>query len=220
VWFLRVPGLRKGRGFRMLSGMRVIAVTGGIATGKSAFCAAVRLMAPETAFFDADESVARLYRDAEVLAELRNAFGDRALGPDGSADRPFLRGVAFGDEGARRRLEAIFHPRVRRDCLAMREIAAKSSAAPLFLADIPVLFESGFDFGAEAVVVVACPPTTQSRRLRRRNGFDDSMVRQVLAAQLPIAEKIRRADLVVWNNGPPETLRRQTRCLLQSLIHG
>jgi len=215
-----IAGLRGPVAWGMFPGVRVIAVTGGIATGKSMFCAVVRCLEPGAVVFDADESVARLYGDGAVRAELREAFGARALLPDGSADRAFLRGLAFEDGGALRRLEEIFHPRVRRDCLASREMAATSSASPLFLADIPVLFESGFDFGAEAVVVVACPPATQARRVRRRNGYDDSMVRQVLAAQLPIAEKIRRADWVVWNNGPPEILRRQTQCLLQSLIPG
>ncbi len=203
-----------------IAGMRVIAVTGGIATGKSMFCSAVRSLEPGTVLFDADESVARLYGDAEVRGELCEAFGTRALGGGGVPDRSFLRGLAFGDDGSRRKLEAIFHPRVWRDCLASRAMAAKSGASPLFLADIPVLFESGLDFDAQAVVVVACPPATQAHRLRQRNGFDDSMVRQALAAQLPIAEKIRRADLLVWNNGPPEVLRRQTQRLLQSLISG
>jgi len=182
------------------------------------FCAVVRELMPAVVVFDADESVAQLYGREEVREELREAFGACAFGAEGEPDRGYLRELAFGDEGARRRLEAIFHPRVRRDCLARLGIAAKSGAAPLFVADIPLLYESGIDIGAEAVVVVACPPATQAHRLRRRNGFDESMVRRVLAAQLPIAEKIRRSDWVVWNNGPPEVLHRQTRRLLQSLI--
>lgn len=197
--------------------MRAIAVTGGIATGKSVFCEAVVSLEPTVVVFDADEAVARLYGEAEVRREIRDAFGEEAFRSDGEPDRGFLRELAFGEEMARRRLEEIFHPRVRRDCLARREIAAKSGAAPLFVADIPLLFESGIDFGAEAVVVVACPPATQAHRLRCRNGFDDGMVSRVLAAQLPIAEKMRRGDWVVWNNGPPEILHRQVRRLLQSL---
>jgi len=197
--------------------MRVIAVTGGIATGKSIFCEAVCSLEPAAEVFDADEVVARLYAETEVRREIRDVFGDRAFRSDGEADRGYLRRLAFGEEGARRRLEEIFHPRVKRDCLARCEIAAKSGAAPLFVADIPLLFESGFDFGAEAVVVVACPPATQAHRLRCRNGFGNAMVRRVLAAQLPIAEKIRRGDWVVWNNGPPGILHRQARRLLQLL---
>jgi dephospho-CoA kinase len=199
--------------------MLTLAVTGGIATGKSSFCELVCAIEPRTVVFDADRSVARLYGEAAVREEIRAAFGAPALGPDGAPDREFLRARVFSDAASRRQLEAILHPRVRRDCLASRDRAAKSTSSPLFLADIPLLFESAGDYAQDMVVVVAASPLTQAHRLRRRNGFEDDLIRAVLAAQLPIAEKIRRADKVVWNNGTREALRRQTGRLLSSLTH-
>jgi len=199
--------------------MLTVAVTGGIATGKSSFCDLVCSLEPRTVVFDADQSVARLHGDAGVRKEIGAAFGTSSLGPDGAPDRDFLRGKVFSDPPARRRLEAILHPRVLRDCLASRDRAAKSTTSPLFLADVPLLFESEGDYGQDMVVVVAASPPTQALRLRRRNGFEEDLTRAVLAAQMPIAEKIRRADMVVWNNGTREALRRQTERFLSSLTH-
>jgi len=199
--------------------MRTVAVTGGIATGKSSFCELVCSLEPGTVIFDADQAVARLYADPGVRGEIGDAFGAPALGPDGAPDREFLRDKVFSDPAARRQLEQILHPRVLRECLATRDRAAKSTTSPLFLADIPLFYESGRDFGQEMVVVVAATPSTQALRLRRRNGFDQPLIQAVLSAQLPIVEKIRRADLVVWNNGSLGALQRQTARILSSLIH-
>jgi dephospho-CoA kinase len=198
--------------------MHTVAVTGGIATGKSLFCELICSAEPRTVVFDADAAVGRLFADAAVRGEIRAAFGPQSLGPDGGPDRRFLRERVFANPAERRRLEEILHPRVRRECLATRQRAAKSTSSPLFLADIPLFYESGGDFGQEMVVAVAATPFTQAQRLRRRNGFRESLIQAVLAAQLPIAEKIRRADVVVWNNGSREVLQRQTARILSRLI--
>jgi len=199
--------------------MRTVAVTGGIATGKSLFCELVCSLEPRTVVFDADAAVGRLFGDELVRAEIRAAFGAGAMGADGGPERRFLRELVFADPARRRQLEEILHPRVRRECLATRDRAATSSASPLFLADIPLFYESGGDFGQEMVVAVAAAPSTQVLRLRRRNGFRESLIQAVLAAQLPIADKIRLADVVVWNNGSREALHRQVARLLSRLIH-
>ncbi len=198
--------------------MFVLAVTGGIATGKSSFCRAVLRLEPRTVVFDADACVRALYGNPDIRAALRETFGPAILRPDGSPDRDALRALAFADPAARRELERILHPAVRRECLASRDRAATLGASPLFLADIPLLFENGADFGQQRSVVVATTPATQAQRLRRRSGFDDTLVEAILAAQLPVAEKIRRADHVVWNEGPPAALHWQVRLLLSSLI--
>ena len=102
------------------------------------------------------------------------------------------------------------HPRVREECLASRDRAGKEGCV-LFVADVPLLFEKGFDFGQELSLLVTTTRSTQIRRLKSRNGFDDSLVESILAAQLPLEEKLRRADIVFWNEGPPEVLRSQVR---------
>ena len=87
----------------------------------------------------------------------------------------------------------------------------------MFIADVPLLFESGFDFGYESSLLVATTRETQLERLKSRNGYDDPLAEAMLNAQLPIEEKVERADLVFWNEGPEQVLRRQIIRFLQTL---
>jgi hypothetical protein len=100
------------------SSMRVMALTGGIASGKSTVCRGLREFLPSVVIFDCDTAVHRLLEaDPEVAAIVLETFGDQALDGNGRIDRHFLRGRVFADEAARLRLEAILHPRVKQECL-------------------------------------------------------------------------------------------------------
>ncbi len=196
--------------------MHVMALTGGIASGKSTVCRLLEEHLPGLVIFDSDATVRRLLEgDAAVLGEISREFGREAVTAEGAADRAFLRRAVFGDAAARRRLEAILHPRVRKECLDLSGRHA-SNGGRIFIADIPLFFETGFDFGQSEVIVVACSRHTQIERLKARNGFDDAMIESMLAAQLPGEEKIRRADLVFWNEGPPGILKAQILRFCQS----
>jgi transcription termination factor Rho len=202
----------------MLHPMRVMALTGGIASGKSTVCRLLREYLPSLVIFDCDAAVHRLLESVpEVAALIAEAFGDGALDESGRIDRHFLRGRVFADEAARARLEAILHPRVRQECLDSLENAAMSGAE-CFIADVPLFFEKGFDFGQNQVLVVASSRSTQIQRLRARGGFDDALMDAILAAQLPVQEKMSRADVVFWNEGPPAVLRSQIRRFCQSIL--
>jgi transcription termination factor Rho len=195
----------------MISAMRVTALTGGIAAGKSTVIRLIQEWIPAAVVFDCDECVRRLLaEDPEIAAQVREDFGSAALDRDGRVDRNFLRGRVFADDAARLRLEGLLHPRVREECLASRDAAAMGGAT-LFLADVPLLFEKGFDFGQEQVIVVASSRATQIRRLKSRSGLDDRLIDSILAAQLPAADKIHAADIVFWNEGPPAVLKAQVR---------
>ena len=196
--------------------MHVMALTGGIASGKSTVCRLLREWLPTVAIFDCDEVVHRLLEsDDEVAAIIAESFGGDALDARGRIDRHFLRGRVFADDAARLRLEAILHPRVRQECLDSLELAAKRGAE-LFVADVPLFFEKGFDFGQTQVLVVASSRSTQIQRLKARSGFDDLLIESILAAQLPVQEKMSRADVVFWNEGPPALLRSQVRRFAQA----
>jgi transcription termination factor Rho len=202
----------------MLHPMRVMALTGGIASGKSTVCRLLREYLPSLEIFDCDTAVHRLLESVpEVAALIAEAFGDGALDESGRIDRHFLRGRVFADEAARARLEAILHPRVRQECLDSLENAAMNGAE-CFVADVPLFFEKGFDFGQNQVLVVASSRSTQIQRLRARGGFDDALMDAILAAQLPVQEKMSRADIVFWNEGPPAVLRSQIRRFCQSIL--
>ena len=193
---------------------RVIALTGGVASGKSTACAIFRELCPDLVLFEADASVHQLLAsDLEVEKAVVDRFGPACRAAEGGIDRAELRGQVFGDELARRDLERILHPRVREECLESLARARKIPVS-LFLADIPLLFENDFDFGQETSLLIAVGRETQLKRLRDRNGFDDDLARSILDAQMPTADKMLRADVVFWNEACPELLRSQVRRFL------
>jgi len=194
-----------------------MALTGGIASGKSTVCRFLREFMPSIVIFDCDTAVHRMLEgDEEVASIIRDAFGDSALDAHGRIDRHFLRGKVFADTNARLQLESILHPRVRQECLDSRK-SAEQSGADFFLADVPLFFEKGFNYGQEQVLVVASSRDTQIQRLKGRSVFDENLIEAILSAQLPVHEKIAMADIVFWNEGPSSVLRSQIRRFVHSL---
>ncbi|MGL4400031.1 MAG: dephospho-CoA kinase, partial [Luteolibacter sp.] len=198
--------------------MKIIALTGGIASGKSTVCRLLGEWLPSVVIFDCDAAVHRILdSDPGVAARVADVFGGEVLDVAGRINRQILRDRVFFDEAARLKLEGILHPQVRQECLDSLAQAAKSGA-DLFVADVPLLFERGFDFGQTQVVVVASSRSTQIQRLKARSGFDDQLIGSILAAQLPLQEKISRADVVFWNDGPQAVLRFQVRRFSQAYL--
>ena len=191
--------------------MQILVLTGGIACGKSTVCGLIREFLPDTVIFDCDAAVgALLDSDDRVAGEILGTFGPEAVSSEGRVNRDFLREQVFANEAERAKLEGILHPRVMEECLASRDGAAKQGA-DLFIADVPLFFEKGLDIGQQSVLVVATSRDTQVQRLKARGGFDDSLIDSMIAAQLPVSDKMSRADVVFWNEGEPETLRRQVQ---------
>ncbi len=198
--------------------MQVMALTGGIASGKSTVCRLLREYLPAIEIFDCDASVHSLLEtDEEVISLVSAEFGTGVLASAGGIDRESLRDRAFANDADRIRLEAILHPRVREECLDSLDRAAKRGAE-LFVADVPLLFEKGFDFGQTRVLVVATSRSTQVQRLKARGGLDDLLIESILSAQLPVQEKVSRADIVFWNEGPPAVVRSQVRRFILSIF--
>jgi len=195
--------------------MKVCALTGGIATGKSTAVEMLRHLDPNIIFFDADQSVQRFLEKENVITEIVSIFGVKVQHGDGSLNRSELREIVFGFPERRKLLEGVLHPKVRKECLEKRDLYAKDPSATLFVADIPLLFESGFDFDQELNLVVAVSETTQRSRLKDRNHFGDRMISSILEAQLPIMEKVALGDVVFWNEGCPSILEKQLMRFLQ-----
>lgn len=211
----RVLILRFAFPVRSFEVTRILALTGGIASGKSTAMDMFAAACPGLVSFKADDSVRRLLAaDAEVIGGVRGIFGEAALGANGAVDRAYLRARIFEDSALRVSLESLLHPRVREECLELRDRACKV-AAPLFLAEVPLLFEGGFHFGQDLNLLVAVSPDTQVNRLRARNGFDAGMAGRILEAQWPMNDKLSRADVVFWNEGPESCLSSQIHRFLQ-----
>jgi dephospho-CoA kinase len=198
--------------------VRLVGLTGGIATGKTTFAEALR--ARGVPVVDADALArAAVAAGTPALAEIARAFGPAVLAADGSLDRKAMAALVFADPAARRRLEAITHPAVRR---AMAEETARLAARghPLAFYDTPLLYEVGLDRQLDSVVVVWAPPDAQRARLAARDGLAPADAEARLAAQLPVDEKAARADFVVENVGAPAELGPKADRLLADLRAG
>jgi dephospho-CoA kinase len=171
-----------------------VALTGGIATGKS-YCLA-RFASLGVPVIDADQ----LARDAvapgsRALEEVATRFGATIIRPDGSLDRASLGRIVFTDRAARADLEAIVHPEVYRRISEW--LATLPPRTRVAIADIPLLFETGHTHDFDRVVVVACDPREQLRRIIARDGLSERDARARLDSQWPIEEKEARADYVI-----------------------
>lgn len=182
--------------------MHVIALTGGIASGKTTVLSALaRLGAPVA---DADQiSRALTAPGGEALPMIKEAFGKDVFCEDGTLDRKALAALIFPDAMARRRLEAIIHPMV---ALALsRELSALARSGQLAaVVDIPLLYESGMESMADEVWCVYVPKREQVRRLRLRDGLTEKQALLRIGSQMDPREKCRRADHVIRTDGMPE----------------
>ena len=192
--------------------MPAIGITGGISTGKSTFCDCLREIIPAAKFFDADVAARSLSKLPEVKQEILGQFGREVFSPEGDLNRAKLRAIVFTNATKRRSLEQILHPRIRRQWMAQAE--RHRNSPDFFFADIPLLYETGGETLCERVVVVACSHKVQLGRLVKRISMKGSDAERMINSQMPLEEKIKRADHVVWNNGDRATLMEQARSLV------
>lgn len=192
--------------------MPVIGITGGISTGKTTFSDCLRKLIPTATFFDADQVAHDLTaNDTEVRELIRREFGSAIFSENGDLNRAQLRSIVFVDADKKRALEQILHPRIRRQW--SHEAKRRGNSTDLFFADIPLLYETNGETLCDSVVVVACSSKLQLERLTARTGLDPSEAEQMIHSQMLLTEKIRRADHVVWNNGPQAALAAQAGLL-------
>jgi len=192
--------------------MPAIGITGGISTGKSTFCECVRGTLSTAKLFNADQAAHALVEFPEVQQEIRAEFGSGVFSRDGDLNREKLRAIIFGDAIKRCALERILHPRIRRQWRA--EAKRHRNSPDFFFADIPLLYETGGETLCDRVVVVACSHQVQVARLAQRMSINDTEAEQMIRSQMPLDEKIARADHVVWNDGSRAALMEQTRFLV------
>lgn len=187
--------------------MPTIAVTGGIATGKTAFRKHLAFQWKTTDIFDADAYVTELIEKSEtVRREIEAAFG-RGIYRQGKLNREQMRSLIFSNAARRNQLENILHPRVQAE---WRERAANSKRREnRLLVEIPLLYETGGSPFCDFVVVVACPLATQVRRITTSRGLEESFAHKIIHTQIAIEEKIRCANEVIWNDGPEYLLQEQ-----------
>ncbi len=203
----------------MREGMNVVALTGGVASGKST----VLKMFMRLGAFGIDCDV--LSREAlrpctSAWWSVVKAFGKDILRRDLEIDRPKLREIVFSDEEKRRTLERIVHPEVRR-MLKERLNAIKTLTAEergvLVVVDVPLLFELGMQSEFERVIVVYASEAVRLRRLLQR-GFSREIAMKIMRAQMPLEEKAKQADFVIYNEDSKEETEKEVRKIFETLM--
>jgi len=178
--------------------MKVCGLTGGVGMGKSTAAQFFRTRGAHVV--DTDELARQLVQPGQpALAEIQAAFGQTIVAPEGRLRRDELARIVFADAAARQKLEAILHPRIGERWLAQIETWRRENRA-LAVVVIPLLFETRAESHFDKIICVACSAATQRKRLLAR-GWTPEQIRQRLAAQWPVEQKISRADFVVWTDG-------------------
>jgi len=185
----------------------IVGVTGGIASGKSTVARAFAALG--VPWVDADDVAREVVEPGEpALAEIAGRYGERVLQADGSLNRRALREIVFADEGERRWLESVTHPRIRQRIVAHLE-RLQAEGAPYVLLVSPLLFESGQSELADRCLVIDVPESLQIARTAARDDVDDAQARAIVAAQMPRSERLARADDVIDNTGSEADLAAQ-----------
>lgn len=183
----------------------LIGLTGGIGSGKSTVAKMFEELGATVVDTDAISHDLTRPGGAAIPA-IRAEFGDDCISADGALDRPHMRKLVFSDATARRRLEAILHPMIRERMLA----GANAAATPYSLLVVPLLFEAGNYLElVQRILVVDCAEETQVLRAMQRSGLEEQEVRAIMAQQIPRAERVRRANDVIHNDGDLDELHKQ-----------
>jgi dephospho-CoA kinase len=191
--------------------MRSYGLTGGIGMGKSA--AACLLAKSGIPVIDTDDIAREQVEPGRPgFVEVLKEFGSELLDGAGRLDRERLAGIVFRDSEARRRLEGILHPRIRTAWEAWLD-SRRSEGRNAAVVVIPLLFETDAEKTFDATICVACTSATQRVRIRAR-GWSESSLESRMAAQMPVEEKMVRADYVLWTEGGLDLLEAQLQRIL------
>ncbi|PKI93197.1 dephospho-CoA kinase [Actinomycetales bacterium SN12] len=196
--------------------MPLIALTGGIASGKSTIAA--RLAEHGATVIDADAIVREVQRPGSpVLDAIAAAFGADVIAPDGSLDRAALGARVFGDDGALQRLNAIVHPAVRAESQRRFDAAFAADPAAVVVYDVPLLVEARVDDPWDLIVVADAPADARVQRMMQLRGMTEEDARRRIGAQVSDEERRAIADVVIDTSGTVERTLEQVDGLWRSL---
>ncbi|MET0691765.1 MAG: dephospho-CoA kinase [Candidatus Binatia bacterium] len=195
--------------------MKLVGLTGGIASGKSTVAEILKRQG--AAIINADVLAREVVEpDRQAWTEIVNTFGTAVLQPDRALDRQKLRAIIFDDPDARKKLESIIHPQVR--ALAEQRIREHAAAGyAVIVYEVPLLFEGNLQEWLRPVILVACDVDTQRKRLQSRDNLSAVQAQKHIEAQMSLEEKRRLADYVIENNGSLEDLERQVQAVLEKI---
>ncbi|MBT2636083.1 dephospho-CoA kinase [Bacillus sp. ISL-26] len=193
----------------------VIGLTGGIASGKSTV--ARMLIERGITVIDADIIAKQaVEKGMPAYGQIIDSFGEDILLENGELDRRKLGSIVFTDEQKRLALNKIVHPAVRAEMMKQRDEAVSRHESFVVL-DIPLLYESKLEYLVDKVIVVTVTAETQLKRLMERNSLTEEEALSRITSQMPLADKTKRADIVIDNSGSVEKTKQQLDDILKSL---
>lgn len=191
-----------------------VAITGGVACGKGVVCEGLRREWDRgcAAHFDCDAAVGELLTDPGIVGRVTELAGEEASDSEGRLNRPWFRQRMFSDGDLRTRVEALLHPMVLERARGFLAQCA-GEGVTLALLEVPLLFEAEFPLERDWVVAVGASRETQLRRMKEFRMIEEETGRRIIATQLPVADKISRADFALWNDGSAVALGDQIAAL-------
>src|SRR5215470_15092866 len=177
----------------------LVGLTGGIATGKSTVSTMFSHLGAK--IVDADLLAREVVMPGQAaLAEIVREFGPDVLAPDGSLDRKRVGAIVFGDAQKRKRLEEITHPVIRSRLQRILSVYEEEAFEGIVIWNVALLIETRGAKSMDRVVVVITDPATELARLMARDGFSEEDARRRIASQMPLAEKVKVANYVIYNS--------------------
>jgi len=199
------------------SGILLIGLTGGIATGKSTVCEMFRELGSVIIDFDLlARSVVEPGKKSWKL--ITDYFGNHILNPDNSINREELSSIVFSDPLEREKLESFTHPYIWDEFLQQAEKAIQEDSNVIIQAAIPLLIEGNMQDLFSKIIVVYTPPELQIKRIMQRDNISGEKAKDILAAQMPIDDKIPYGDFIIKNDSHPDKTREQVKALWEILI--
>lgn len=163
--------------------------------------------------FDSDHCVAQLFEENYVQRQIAGLDSSMDLVGESGVNRSLLRERAFENSDFRENLESVLHPLVLERVCAF--VKSHSGSAKLLLIEVPLLYEVEFPLKRDMDLVVASSRATQLSRLSRKRGINNELAERIIDSQMMLEEKMKRADLVIWNDGTEDALREQASHLVQ-----
>ena len=193
-----------------------IGLTGGIASGKSTVSDMLAKMG--AVIVDTDKIAREVVQPgSEAMAAICRKFGPEVSGPDGALRRDVLAKIVFSDSQAREWLQELLHPIIRNRAEELAQ-QAEQAGYGVVVFDVPLLFESGWDKYVDEIWTVYVSPTTQRKRLALRDALTEQEISMRLNAQWPIAEKAKKSDVVINNEGDLAATLRQVEAAWHDII--
>ncbi len=198
---------------RLSSGSLIVGLTGGIGSGKSTVAEAFRQLGIDTV--DADQASRKVVEPGmPALAAIAEHFGGEIIQSDGNLDRAALRQIIFTDPVQKQWLESLLHPLIR-DWIVQQ---LQASTSPYVILESPLLFETDQYQLVDKTVLVDVPVELQIERACARDDNQADQIQRIIDAQLPRQEKLSRADLVLDNSPPLDSLAQRVAALHETLL--